>query len=231
MMPFPIAGDSEYGLDPFVWGAGGEIATEQRRQVDGAIDSPAGAGGHRVLHRPRAEGRLLHVGGATWSETDLLDSFRRQGGMMIAGNWTPNALVEAEPRPEGQDRRLPDPGQERRHRARLPRRLAPRGVQDSKNQDLAWEFVKMMTHRRPRRQVGRAGRLLPRHQTPSSRVQQAADPLVAPFAKQMVEAGRAVPVRRSAAQSRASRPSTTMLQSILTGEPAVADATARRPRR
>ena len=40
MIPFPIAGDSEYGVYPFIWGNGGELAVAGRRPVDERRSTP-----------------------------------------------------------------------------------------------------------------------------------------------------------------------------------------------
>ena len=61
MITFPVAGDSEYGVDPFIWGNGGEIATQDGDDVDEHHRLPRGPGGHQVLHRPRPQARLLHA--------------------------------------------------------------------------------------------------------------------------------------------------------------------------
>ena len=52
MITFPVAGDSEYGVYPFIWGNQGEIAEEDGITWKSDIGSTEAQQGHRLLHRP-----------------------------------------------------------------------------------------------------------------------------------------------------------------------------------
>jgi N,N'-diacetylchitobiose transport system substrate-binding protein len=77
LVPFPIAGDNEYGVYPFVWGAGGEIATRNGETWTSALDSPQAREGIRFYSELSTVHGLSTPAAATWKETDLRDSFAR----------------------------------------------------------------------------------------------------------------------------------------------------------
>ncbi len=198
MITFPVAGDSEYGVYPFIWGNQGEIAEEDGSSWKSDIDSPRPSRASTSTPawppstaspaRPRPRGTR---------PTCPTRFTRGDVAMMIAGSWTPGALVEAEPRPQGQDRRLPDPGPRRRRRARRSWAARTSSVfETAKNKDLAWAARQADDAPASSPQEwGAAVRLLPRHQRRcSTRCRRPNDPVVAPFATQMVEGGASLPV-------------------------------------
>ena len=158
MIPFPVAGDSEYGVYPFIWGAGGEIADPGRRRLDVARSTrPRPQEGIEFYTDLATRARLSTPAATTWDEADLSATRSPSGdvAMMIAGSWTPKAHPRGQPRPRGQDRRVPDPGPGRRAVAR--RSSAARTCRSSRtaeNPDLAWALVRADEHRRVRRRSG-----------------------------------------------------------------------------
>ena len=130
MIPFPIAGDSEYGVYPFIWGNGGDVAVQDGDAWTSDDRLGRGAGGHRVLHRTGHRARALlargdHVGRGRplrrLHPRRRRDDDRRQLDAGRAGR----GLT----RPRGQDRRVPDPGPRRRALAVVPRWFAPVDLQ------------------------------------------------------------------------------------------------------
>ena len=71
MLPFPVAGDSEYGVDPFIWGAGGEIATEENGEWTSQIDSDEAREGIEFYTGLDTEHGFSSAAARSWDETGL----------------------------------------------------------------------------------------------------------------------------------------------------------------
>ena len=146
MLPFPVAGDAEFQVYPWVWGACGEIATKDGDAWTSELDSAKSQAGIEFYTGLATEHGFSSAGATTWKETDLRDAFTQGNvAMMLSGSWTPNALIEANPELEGKIGAAVIPGQDGG--------IAPSVLGGShlsvfnttKNADLAWEFVKLMT--------------------------------------------------------------------------------------
>lgn len=225
MIPFPIAGDSEYGVDPFIWGNGGELAVEDGDQWTSEIDSPEAQEGIEFYTGLATEHGLSSPAATTWDEADLSDAFTRGDvSMMIAGSWTPAALVEGNPDLEGKIGAFPIPGPDGG--------LSPSFLGGShlsifnttENADLAFALVRMMGTGEFAEKWGQQSGYFPGTNTLLEEVQAEGDPLVAPFAQQVSEAGKSVPVTPLYGQIQGKKTVSAMLQSILSGDASVADA-------
>jgi len=162
LLPLPIAGDNEFIVYPFLWGAGGEVATRNGDTWVSGVDSPQAREGIQFY----ADLALVHgfstPAAATWRETDVRDAFTKgQAAMIFSGSWTPKAILEA--RPGGQDRRVPDPRPRRRAGALGARRLAAVDLRDERRPGPRVAARRDDEHRRVRREVGPGVELLPRH--------------------------------------------------------------------
>jgi len=144
LIPFPIAGDNEYGVYPFVWGAGGQIATQNGGAWTSAIDSPQARQGLQFYSDLARVHGLSTPAAATWKETELRDAFtKNQAAMIISGSWTPTAILEAAPELQGKIGAFPIPGP--------TGGLAPSFLggsllsvfEGSDDQDLAWQLVQL----------------------------------------------------------------------------------------
>jgi N,N'-diacetylchitobiose transport system substrate-binding protein len=227
MIPFPIAGDNEYGVYPFVWGAGGEIATQNGGTWTSAIDSPQARQGIRFYSELATVHGLSTPAASTWKETDLRDSFANgHSAMIISGSWTPNAILESAPELQGKIGAFPIPGP--------TGGLAPSFLggshlsifEGSDDQDLAWQLVQMMTTGEFAQKWGTESSFFPGTTQLLDEAAGSSDPLVAPFARQMVEAGRSVPVTPLYGQVQGKKTIPAMMSSILTGQAGVEQATS-----
>jgi N,N'-diacetylchitobiose transport system substrate-binding protein len=225
MVTFPIAGDSEYGVYPFIWGAGGEVATESDGQWSSQIDSAEAQEGISFYTSLALEHGFSTPAATTWDEADLSDAFSRgDAAMMIAGSWTPGALIEANPDLEGKIGAFPLPG---RDGGVSPSFLGGSHLsifQTAKNPDLAWAFVRLMSQGKYAELWGEQSGFFPGSKTLLEKVQQQDDPLVAPFATQMVDGGASVPVTPLYGQVQGKKTVSAMLQSILSGDESVEEA-------
>lgn len=226
MLAFPVAGDSEYGVDAFVWGAGGDVATEADGTWTAELDSPASREGIAFYTSLATEYGFSTPAASTWTEQDLSASFTNdEAAMMLSGSWTPKALIEENPDLEGKIGAIPIPGPDGG--------LSPSFLGGShlgifnttENEDLAWAFVELMSTGKFAQQWGEQSGFFPGTKTLLEQIQAENDPLVAPFAKQMVEAGKSVPVTPLYGQIQTNKTMAAMLSSILDGDATVDEAT------
>jgi N,N'-diacetylchitobiose transport system substrate-binding protein len=227
MIPFPIAGDNEYGVYPFVWGAGGEIATKNGDTWTSAIDSPQARQGIRFYSELSTEHGLSTPAAATWKETDLRDSFAKgRSAMIISGSWTPKSILEAAPDLKGKIGAFPIPGPTGGLSGSFLGGSHLTIFEGSKNQDLAWQLVQMMTTGEFAQKWGAESSFFPGTRELLDQAAASSDPLVAPFAEQMVDAGRSVPVTPLYGKVQGKKTIPTMMSSILTGQAGVEQATS-----
>ncbi|UCM87313.1 extracellular solute-binding protein [Streptomyces marincola] len=224
MIPFPVSGGSEYGLYPFVWGAGGEIA---ERTGDGrwrsTLDEPEAVEGIEFYTSLATEDGLSVAAAETWLETDQLQSFRDgDAAMVINGNWTVNTLIAEDAAWAERLGVVPVPGRDGG--------LSPSfvggsllGEFGSDEPELAWELITMMSTGEHAAAWAEQSGYFPGRQSPLEEVVRRGEPLVAPFARQLLEAGASLPVTERYGAVQGEQIVQGMLQSILSG-----DATPRR---
>ena len=149
MMAFAVPGDAEFGVYPWVWGAGGDGLGAGGRRVGLGPCEPRVAGGHPVLHRPRAEARLL-VGRCHDLEGDRRPRQLRAGQRRHGDSWAPGLPPRSSRRTPSSRASSPRPRSPARTAA-SPRRCSAartsRCSSTADNTDLAWEFIKLMTDR------------------------------------------------------------------------------------
>ncbi|MFF2623141.1 sugar ABC transporter substrate-binding protein [Oerskovia jenensis] len=225
LIPFPIAGDSQYGAMPFIWGAGGDLAVKDGDTWTSEINSADSVKGLEFYTGLATDAGLSTAAATTWKETDLLSNFEQGNvGMMISGSWTPGKILTDVPDMADKIGAFPIPGE-------------TDGLSDSflggshlgvfaasEKQDLAWEFVEMMTTGEFAQEWGNQSGYFPGQTSLLEKVIEENDPLVAPFAQQMVEAGASVPVTPLYGQIQGKKTVETMLQSILSGSATVKEA-------
>jgi len=227
MIAMPVAGDNEYGVYPFVWGAGGDIATLDGDKWTSKIDSADAKRGIQFYTDLALKHGLSSPAAATWKETDLRDNFGQGNvAMMISGSWTPKSIVEKAPALDGKIGAFPIPGEKSG--------LSPSFVggshlavfEGSKNADLAWKFVEMMTTGEFANEWATQSSFFPGLKSLLDEATKQDDPLVAPFAEQMKDGGETVPVTPAYGKVQAKKTVPAMLQAILSGSKTVDQATA-----
>ncbi|GGM41648.1 sugar ABC transporter substrate-binding protein [Microbacterium saperdae] len=226
MLPFPVPGDAEFQVYPWVWGAGGEIATLDGKTWTSELDSAESQAGIEFYTDLATKHGFSSAGATTWKETDLRDAFTQGNvAMMLSGSWTPKALIEANPDLDGKIGAAVIPGQDGG--------IAPSVLGGShlsvfnttKNADLAWEFVKLMTTGEFAEQWADETGYFPGVQSAMEEALASTDPLVAPFADQMVNGGASVPVTPNFGAVQAKKTTNSMIQAILGGQKDVKTAT------
>lgn len=221
---FAVPGDAEFTVYPWVWGAGGEVATLDGDTWTSGLDSPESQAGLEFLTGLSADG-YSSAGATTWRETDVLDSFAQGNvGMAVMGSWTPGAIVEANADMEGKFAAVPIPGQDGGMSPSVLGGSHLSMFNTAEDKDLAFEFIEMMTTGEFATQWGEQSGYFPGQKSLLEEATSSTDPLVAPFAQQFVEGGASVPVSPNFGAVQAKLTTSTMMQAILSGDKDVAAA-------
>jgi N,N'-diacetylchitobiose transport system substrate-binding protein len=227
LVALPVAGDNEYGVYPFVWGAGGEIAAEDGGKWTSKIDSTEARRGIQFYTDLATKHGLSSPAAATWKETDLRDNFvQGKVAMMISGSWTPKAIVEQAPELDGKIGAFPIPGEKGGISPSFVGGSHLAVFEKTQKADLSWKLVEMMTSGKFASEWATQSSFFPGLKSLLDEVTSKQDPLVAPFAKQMKDAGETVPVTPAYGKVQAKKTVPAMLQAILSGNKTVEQATA-----
>ncbi|MCB7135304.1 sugar ABC transporter substrate-binding protein [Cellulosimicrobium marinum] len=221
-----IAGDAEFTVYPWVWGAGGEVATEDGGEWTSQLDSPESQEGIGFWTGLQTEHSLSSAGATTWRETDVLDAFAQGDvGMAVMGSWTPAAIVEANADMEGKFAAVPIPGKDGGIAPSVLGGSHLSMFETADDKDLAFQFVEMMTTGEFAEKWAEQSGYFPGQTSLLDAAVASDDPLVAPFAQQFVDGGGAVPNSPNYGAVQAKKTTSTMMQSILSGQADVATAT------
>ncbi|MFJ3406317.1 sugar ABC transporter substrate-binding protein [Promicromonospora sp. NPDC090134] len=220
-----VPGDAEFTVYPWVWGAGGEVATLDGDTWTSGLDSPEAQEGIGFWTGLATEGGYSSAGATTWRETDVLDSFAAGDvGMAVMGSWTPGAIVEANADMEGKFAAVPIPGQDGGIAPSVLGGSHLSVFETADDKDLAWTFVEMMTTGEFAQQWAEQSGYFPGQVSLLDETLESTDPLVAPFAEQFVDGGASVPAAPTYGAVQAKATTSTMMQSILSGDADVAEA-------
>ena len=231
MMPFAVPGDAEFPVYPWVWGAGGDVATQEGDEWVSGLDSAESQEGIGFYTGLATEHGFSSAGATTWKETDVLDNFAQGNvGMALMGSWTPAAILEKNADLEGKFAATPIPGQDGGIAPSVLGGSHLSMFETAENKDLAWKFVELMTTGEFAEQWGEQSGYFPGQASLLAETMESDDPLVAPFATQLVEGGGTVPVTPKFGAVQAKKTTNTAIQAILSGsksvEQALADAAA-----
>lgn len=225
MAAFAVPGNAEFGVYPWVWGAGGEVAVKSGKKWESQLDSAKSQAGLQFYTDLALKHGFSTAGATTWKETDVRDAFTQgKVATMLSGSWTPKALIQKNPELDGKIGAAVIPGE---NGGIAPSVLGGSHLsifEDSKNKDLAWQLVKIMTTGKLAEQWADSTGYFPGLQSLMKGALASTDPLVAPFAKQMVDGGASVPVTPQFGAVQAKQTTNTMMQSILSGQKSVAEA-------
>lgn len=225
MIPFPVIGDNEYQLGSFIWGAGGELAAEKDGDWKSTINSPKALKGIQFYTDLATKHGTSTKAATTWNETPIVDNFKSgKVAMGISGNWTMPAIFADAPELEGKLAAVPIPGP---NGGMSPSFLGGSHLSvfnESENQDLGWEFVKLLSTPEYAEKWAEQSGYFPGQTPLVEKAQKNGDALTAPFAKQMVEAGATVPVTPAYGEIQGKKTTAKMVQAILTGKKSVKQA-------
>jgi len=220
-----VPGDAEFTVYPWVWGAGGEVATLEGDTWTSGLDSPESQEGIEFWTGLATEGGYSSEGATTWRETDVLDAFAAGDvGMAVMGSWTPGAIVDANPDMDGKFAAVPIPGKDGGIAPSVLGGSHLSMFETAEDKELAFTFIEMMTTGEFAQQWGEQSGYFPGQVSLLDETLASTDPLVAPFAEQFVDGGASVPAAPTYGAVQAKLTTSTMMQSILSGDADVATA-------
>ncbi|SDS20634.1 carbohydrate ABC transporter substrate-binding protein, CUT1 family [Microterricola viridarii] len=227
IIPFPVAGDAEQLTYPWVWGAGGEVATKKGDTWTSGLDSAKSQAGIKFYTDLALQHGSSTSGATTWKETDVLDNFAQgKVGMAVMGSWTPATILDKNPELEGKIGSFPIPGQTSGISPSMLGGSHLSMFESSKNKDLAWTFMSMMTTGDFATEWASQSGYFPGETTALDATVANADEITQAFATQMVDGGASLPVTPKFGAVQAKKTTNTMIQSILSGEKTVEQASA-----
>lgn len=225
MNAFAVPGDAEMTVYPWIWGAGGEVATLEGDEWVSGMDSPESIEGVEFLTELQTEHGFSSEGATTWTEADLLDSFvAGETAMGLIGSWTPATIIEQAPELEDSIAAAPVPGQDGGIADSVLGGSHLAMFETAEDQELAWSFIEMMTSGEFAEEWGEASGYFPGQESLLDAVMESDDPLVAPFATQFVEGGGTLPVAPEFGAVQAQQTTNAAIQAILAGDASVEDA-------
>lgn len=216
LIAFPIPA-AVHTTTPFIWGAGGDVATQDGDSWTGALTSPESLEGLEFV-QSMVDAGLSTPAASTWNEADSRDAFARgDAAMIISGSWTPGSIVEANPDLEGNLGVVPIPGPDGGMSPSFVGGSHLGVFETADDTDLAWTFVQMMTTGEFAEKWGEQTGFFPGTEEGLTTLEEDDDPLVAPFAQQMRDAGGVLPNSPQWGQIEGAQVLPSMMQSILGG--------------
>ncbi|MGJ4845779.1 extracellular solute-binding protein [Leifsonia sp. Le1] len=226
MIPFAVPGTAEFGVYPWVWGAGGEVATKSGKTWKSGLDSAKSREGIQFYTDLATKHGFSTAGATTWKETDVLDNFNQgKVAMAIQGSWTPATIVQKAPDLKGKIAATPIPGKDGGISPSVLGGSHLSIFNTAKNKDLAWSFVKLMTTGTFATEWASQTGYFSGLNSLAKDAMKSDDPLVKPFATQLVDGGASVPVTPNFGAVQAKQTTNSMIQSILSGQKSVDQAT------
>lgn len=225
VIPFPVSGDSQYGLYPWVWGAGGELAEQDGDTWASTIASPEAVEGIEFYTDLALEHGSSTAAATTWNEANALEAFQQGDvGMIVSGSWTPAKIEQDNPELFAKLGAFPFPGKDGDVAGSFLGGSHLGIFEESDNQDLAWEFVQMMSTGEFAQKWAEQSGYFSGQASLVEAQSEAADPLQQAFATQMLEGGRSLPVTPAFGKVQGAKTVETMLQSILSGSASAQEA-------
>lgn len=226
MIPFPVPGDAEFTAYPWVWGAGGEVSELDGDTWKSGLASDDSRKGIQFWTDLATKYDLSSSGATTWKETDVLDNFvQDKVAMAIMGSWTPATIVQKNPELEGKFAAIPIPGEDGGMSPSVLGGSHLSMFNTSKNKDLAFQFIEMMTTGKYATEWAEQTGYFPGQTSLLSDATESDDPLVKPFAEQFVDGGASLPVTPKFGAVQAKKTTNAMIQAILSGAKSVDQAT------
>ncbi|MGG7464327.1 MULTISPECIES: sugar ABC transporter substrate-binding protein [unclassified Plantibacter] len=226
MIPFPVPGDAEFDTYPWVWGAGGEISEKKGDKWVSQLASDKSRAGLQWWTDLALKHNSSSAGATTWKETDVMDNFLQGNvAMAVMGSWTPATIDQKAPDLKGKFAAIPIPGETGGISPSVLGGSHLSMFETAKNKDLAFKFIELMTTGKYASQWADETGYFPGQTSLLDEAVKSDDPLVQPFAKQMVDGGASVPVTPKFGAVQAKKTTNAMIQAILSGAKSVDEAT------
>ena len=229
MIGFPVPGQAQYSVMPWIWGGGGEVAVQE---ADGTwtstVNTPEGRAGVEFFTNLALEDGLSTTGAVNWNEIDVMEALAdEQAIMAISNSSNPKAIIESNPSLEGRLGVFALPGQEEGYTESFSGGSLLSVFEGTGNEEAGWQYVDLLTSGEFFERWGEESGFFPAGVEEIQAYAESGDPLVEPFATQLLEAGRSTPAVPAWSQVEAEGVIVGMQQDILNGNATVEEATDR----
>lgn len=219
VIALPVAGGSSYSYDSFVWGAGGDLATQNGDKWSAAVNQAKAVEGLQFWTDLALKHGSSTAAASTWKETDSLAAFEKGTvGMTVSGSWTIAKIKQDAPAMAAKTGAFVMPGKDGKIAGSFVGGSVLSVFAKSQNKDLAWAFVKLMTTGDYAAKWGTSSNYFPGQKSLLDKQLASADATSKVFVQQMVDGGKSVPVTPAWGDIEAKKTITTMVQSVLTGK-------------
>ncbi len=225
VFPFAVAGIYTYELYPFIWNAGGQIATEQNGTWDVTLDQPKSVKGVKFFTSLMTKHHFSPPGAATWDATDVVKNFEiGKVAMTPLGQWEMATVYADKPKLKGKIGTVPFPTPE----AGQPSQSFLGGSnlvvwKTSDKKQLAFEWIQAMSQPQVQLQWANDTRFFPTVKSVVGKPSWAKGQEMQAFIKQFKN-GRSTPTTPAWGEVQGAKVVQNMVQSILTGQSSVEDA-------
>lgn len=225
VQPFAVAGDYEYELYPFIWGAGGTVAKQEGDRWVGTINQPKAVKGIEFLTGLVTEHQFSPKGAATWNATNVVKNFELgRVAMTPLGQWEIATIYKDKPKLEGKVGTIvfptPTAGQESQSFLGGSNLVV---WNSSDMKQMAWEWTTFMSSEENQLQWANDTRFFPTVKSVVNEPDWASSPEMEAFITQFKQ-GRNVPSAPQWGAVQGDKVIPNMVQSILTGQASVQEA-------
>ncbi len=227
MIGFPVPGQAQYSVMPWIWGGGGEVAVQDADGTwNSTINTPEGRAGVEFFTNLSLEDGLSTTGAVNWNEIDVMETLAdEQSIMAISNSSNPKAIIESNPELEGKLGVFTLPGQDSGYMDSFAGGSLLSVFEGTGNEEAGWQYVDLLTNGEFFERWGEESGFFPAGVDEIQAHADSGDPLVEPFAVQLLEAGRATPAVPAWSQVEAEGIIVGMQQDILNGNATVEEAT------
>jgi N,N'-diacetylchitobiose transport system substrate-binding protein len=227
MIAFPVPGDAQYSVMPWIWGGGGEIAVQRSDGTwDSTIDTDEGRAGIEFFTGLALEDGVSSTGAVNWNEIDVMESVAdEEAAMAILGSANPQAILEANPDLEGRIDSFTLPGQDGGHMPSFAGGSLLSVFEGTGNEEAARRYVEHLTSDEYSTRWAEETGFFPGTVEGVETFSESADPVLQPFAVQLQEASRGLPVAPEWGRVESEKVIVAMQQDILNGNATVDEAT------
>ncbi|KOX15285.1 sugar ABC transporter substrate-binding protein [Nocardiopsis sp. NRRL B-16309] len=227
MTAFPVPGDAQYSVMPWIWGGGGEIAVQGSDGTwDSTIDTDEGRAGIEFFTGLALEDGVSSTGAVNWNEIDVMEAVAdEEAAMAILGSANPKAILEANPDLEGRIDSFTLPGRDGGHMPSFAGGSLLSVFEGTGNEEAAQSYVEHLTGDEFSARWAEETGFFPGTVEGVDAFSASADPILEPFAVQLSDASRGLPVTPEWSRVESEKVIVAMQQDILNGNATVDEAT------
>lgn len=184
-----VAGDYNFGLFPFIWSNGGEIATKEGDTWKARIDSEQARRGIDFYTGLVTREQVSPPASISWNELEPQKQFALdKAGMIIAGNWAQTEMAKDNPRITKVMGSFPVPGTSAGQIAPAFAGGSDLAIwKDSRNTDLAWDYLTVLVSKQRSLEWAKQSKFFPAYADLLGGDEFQSDPVMAGFAKQLTK--------------------------------------------